>query len=175
MKSHFIRFNLFLDTSKLDCKDLAHLTLLTELWLQCPIRHPDTGILESLDDVVARRSTGILSITNTIGYDGALFKPGSYSHLVHFSGEAAIGKYFEAIGILKEALFNVEFTEDRIRTTIVQLLNSIPGYFCHSKSQLVSRHIKLDLLFLFLWGLNVHFNVSDGSYSYKDWCGKRRR
>jgi len=129
MKSHFVRFNLFLDTSKLDCKDLFYLTLLTELWLQCPIRHNNTGILESLDDVVARRSKSILSMSNSIGFDGSTFKPGSYSHLVHFSGEASIGKYFEAVEILKEALFEVEFTEDRIRTTIVQLLNSIPGNF----------------------------------------------
>jgi Zn-dependent M16 (insulinase) family peptidase len=39
-----------------------------------------------------------------------------------FNLEAAVEKYSEAVNILKETLFNVEFTEERVRSIISQLL-----------------------------------------------------
>ena len=44
-----------------------------------------------------------------------------------FNVEAAVEKYSDAISILRDTLFNVEFTEERVRTVISQLLNGIPG------------------------------------------------
>jgi Zn-dependent M16 (insulinase) family peptidase len=44
-----------------------------------------------------------------------------------FFVEATEDKYIEAITLLKESLFNVEFTEERAKTVISQLLNSIPS------------------------------------------------
>jgi Zn-dependent M16 (insulinase) family peptidase len=44
-----------------------------------------------------------------------------------FNVEATIEKYSEAIHILRDTLFNVDFTEERVRTVISQLLNGIPG------------------------------------------------
>ena len=66
-------------------------------------------------------------LENSLGHDGSKFDPGSFSHLLFFHLEAVTEKYSEAIGILKETLFNVEFTEERIRSIISQLLNGIPG------------------------------------------------
>jgi Zn-dependent M16 (insulinase) family peptidase len=44
-----------------------------------------------------------------------------------FFVEATADKYLEAITLLKHSLFNVEFTEERAKTVISQLLNSIPS------------------------------------------------
>ena len=56
-----------------------------------------------------------------------MFNPGSHSHLIMFFAEATADKYMEAISLLKQSLFNVEFTEERAKTVISQLLNSIPS------------------------------------------------
>ena len=127
MKSQFVRLHFLMDTSKLPPEDAPYLVLLTELWLQSPLRHPDTGKLESLQELIARRSRDVVSLKNSLGHDGSKFDPGSFSHLLFFHLEAVTEKYSEAIGILKETLFNVEFTEERIRSIISQLLNGIPG------------------------------------------------
>ncbi len=44
-----------------------------------------------------------------------------------FSFEAHLNKFEEAMKLFKETLHMVEFTEERARTVIIQLLNSIPG------------------------------------------------
>ena len=118
MKSQFVRLHFLMDTSKLPPEDAPYLVLLTELWLQSPLRHPDTGKLENLQELIARRSRDVVSLKNSLGHDGSKFDPGSFSHLLFFHLEAVTEKYSEAIGILKETLFNVEFTEERIRSII---------------------------------------------------------
>jgi len=127
MKSQFVRVQLFLDTSKMSVDDSSYLVLLTELWLQSPLKHPDTGEVETLQELIAKRSAVLVSLKNNLGYDGSKFSPGTYSHLLMFNVEATIEKYSEAIHILRDTLFNVDFTEERVRTVISQLLNGIPG------------------------------------------------
>jgi Zn-dependent M16 (insulinase) family peptidase len=46
---------------------------------------------------------------------------------IFFNLESSVEKYAEAVEILRETLFNVEFTEERVRSLISQLLNGIPG------------------------------------------------
>ncbi len=82
MKSQFIRIHFFLDTSKLPSGDIPYLVLLTELWLLSPLKDPETGNVGTLQELVAQRSKNLVSIKNTLGYDGSKFNPGSYSHLV---------------------------------------------------------------------------------------------
>jgi Zn-dependent M16 (insulinase) family peptidase len=41
--------------------------------------------------------------------------------------EATVEKYLEAVASMRDILFHVEFTEERVRTVISQLLNGIPG------------------------------------------------
>ncbi len=126
-KSHFVRFYLFFDTSNLAKEDMKLLVLLMTLWLQCPIKNPVTGDYVSLEEVIKMRSEDTLSMMNNIGYKGTMFNPGSHSHLIMFFVEAKAEKYMEAIALLKQSLFNVEFTEERAKTVMIQLLNSIPS------------------------------------------------
>ena len=127
IKSQFVRLHFFMDTSKLPPEEAPYLVLLTELWLQSPLKHPDTGVVESLKDLIAKISKDLVSFKNTLGYDGSKFSPGGYSHLLIFNLEATVEKYLEAINLLKDTLFNVQFTEERVRSIISQLLNGIPG------------------------------------------------
>jgi hypothetical protein len=82
MSSQFVRLHFFLDTSKLPSTDTPYLVLLTELWLQSPLKDPVTGNIGTLQELVAKRSKNLVSIKNTLGYDGTKFNPGSYSNLV---------------------------------------------------------------------------------------------
>ena len=51
----------------------------------------------------------------------------AFSPQIMFFVEATEDKYMEAIMLLKQSLFDVEFTEERAKTVISQLLNSIPS------------------------------------------------
>jgi hypothetical protein len=62
--------------------DMKYLVLLMTLWLQCPLKNAETGDYISLEDVIKMRSEDTLSMMNNIGYKGAMFNPGSHSHLV---------------------------------------------------------------------------------------------
>ena len=67
MKSQIVRLHFLMDTSKLPPEDAPYLVLLTELWLQSPLRHPDTGKLENLQELIARRSRDVVSLKNSLG------------------------------------------------------------------------------------------------------------
>ena len=67
-KSHFVRFYFFFDTLKLSQDELKHLVLLMTLWLQCPLKHGETGDYISLEEVIRIRSRDTLSMMNNIGY-----------------------------------------------------------------------------------------------------------
>ena len=113
------------DTSSIPYEDRMYLVLLTELWLQSPLRK--NGQIESYESVLQRRSQIALSFYNDLGYKGSTFSPGSHSDLLMFFAEAELTNYEETIELLKEALFNVEFNIDKAKTLISQLLNGLPS------------------------------------------------
>ena len=48
---------------------------------------------------------------------------GEQSHLMTFYAETKMENYEAAIGLVKEALFNVEFSSDRAKTIISKYMN----------------------------------------------------
>jgi Zn-dependent M16 (insulinase) family peptidase len=126
INSQFVRFYAFLDTNGISREDRYYLVLLTELWLQSPLRKTN-GTIEPYESVLQRRSKDAMSFYNDLGYKGSTFNPGSNSHLIMFYCEAQMSKYEEAVQLLKETLFDVEFNVDKAKTLISQLLNSIPS------------------------------------------------
>ena len=85
INSQFIRFYAFLDTSNLPEEDKPWLVLLTELWLQSPLKID--GKLVPLSDVISRRSNEALTFYNDMGFKGSTFSPGSQSRqMMWFSG-----------------------------------------------------------------------------------------
>ena len=126
VNSQFVRFYAFIDTSSIPYEDRLYLVLLTELWLTSPLRLSN-GEVENYEEVLQRRSKTALSFYNDLGYKGSTFSPGSHSDLIMFFVEGELDKYEEVIGLLKEAIFNVEFSLDKAKTLISQLLNGIPS------------------------------------------------
>ena len=111
--------------SDIPTEDKIYAVLLTQLWLESPLRNGST--ITSLDDVLQLRSQEALSFYNDLGYKGSTFIPGSQSHLQMFYVEAKMEKYESVITLLKEALHNVEFTISRAKSIVSQLLNRIPA------------------------------------------------
>ena len=111
--------------SDIPTQDKIYAVLLTQLWLESPLRNGST--ITSLDDVLQLRSQEALSFYNDLGYKGSTFIPGSQSHLQMFYVEAKMEKYESVVSLLKEALHNVEFTISRAKSMVSQLLNRIPA------------------------------------------------
>ena len=125
INSQFIRIYMFFDMSDIADEDRKYAVLLTQLWLDSPLRNGSS--ITSLDDVLQLRSKEALSFYNDLGYKGSTFIPGSQSHLQSFYVEAKMEKYTSIVSLLKEALFNVEFTISKAKTLVSQLLNRIPA------------------------------------------------
>ena len=85
--------------------------------------------------VVRAQGFNSLVTVSDIGYKGGIFTPGSQSHLMMFYAEARDENYLDVVEMMKNALLNVEFSADRAKSKLSQLLNRIPG-------------LKVDLFFL---------------------------
>ena len=127
VNSQFVRIYLFIDTSNIPYEDRLYLVLLTELWMISPIRNQTSNQIEPYESVLQRRSNIALSLYNDLGYKGSTFSPGSHSDLMMFFAEAELANYEKTIGLLREAIFNVEFSLEKARILISQLLNGIPS------------------------------------------------
>ena len=125
VNSQFVRFYAFFDTRDISLEDKYYLVLLTETWLRSPLLKD--GAIESYESVLQRRSKTTLSFYNDLGYKGSTFSPGSYSDLIMFFAEAELSKYKEAVEIFKEALFDIEYNVEKIKSLLSQALNSIPS------------------------------------------------
>lgn len=132
VNSQFVRFYVFLNTKDVPMEDKYFLVTLTELWLLSPLLK--NGSIEAYESVLQKRSKTILSFYNDIGYKGSTFSPGSYSDLIMFFGEAEITNYEESIEILKDALFNIEYNMEKVKSLLQQALNSIPSMKLSSSS-----------------------------------------
>ena len=125
INSQFVRIYVFLDMSNISDEDKMYAVLLTQLWLESPLRNGST--VTTLEETLQTRSREALSFYNDLGYKGSTYTPGSQSNLQMFYIEAKMEKYERVVLLLKEALFNVEFTTDRAQSIISQLLNRIPS------------------------------------------------
>ncbi len=125
LNSDFIRYYTFFDLSELSQEERPYLVLLTETWLETS--QIVGGETMSHADVLKRRAETALSFYNDLGFKGSTFVPGSQSEMIMFYGETLFEKYEAGIEMLKDSLFNVVFTADRVKSLCSQLLNIIPG------------------------------------------------
>lgn len=126
IRSQFVRVYMFLDMANVPEEDKPYLVILTETWLDAPIKLANGTVLHH-DDVIKNRSKTAQSFYNDIGYKGGIFTPGSQSHLMMFYAEARDENYLDVVEMMKNALLNVEFSADRAKSKLSQLLNRIPG------------------------------------------------
>lgn len=116
--SEFVRIYMFIDTSDIDVEDQMYLSLLSNLWLQCPLKTSD-GKEISFEEVTKQREKDALSFYNYIG--------GSQSQFVRFVARLKLDKYEDVVKLFQDALFDVNFTNERAKTRIARVLNSIPA------------------------------------------------
>jgi Zn-dependent M16 (insulinase) family peptidase len=108
---------MFLDTSEIAVEDQMYLSLLSNLWLQCPLKRSD-GTTVSFEEVTKQREKTALSFGNYIG--------GSQSQFVRFVARTKVDNYEEVVKLFQDALYDVDFTNERAKTRIARVLNSIP-------------------------------------------------
>lgn len=125
IKSSFVKTYFFIDLQNVTDEDRPYMVLLTESWLQSPLKLD--GQLVALEDVIGRRSENAISLFNDLGYRGSTFTPGAQSSMMMFYLETLMEKYEDGITLLRDSLLQVEFTEDRLLSLVNQILNGIPS------------------------------------------------
>ena len=115
--SEFVRIYMFIDASGIAVEDQMYLSLLSNLWLQSPLKKAD-GTKVSFEEVTKQREKTALSFSNYIG--------GSQSQFIRFVARMKVDNYQEVIQLFQDALYDVDFTNERAKTRIARVLNSIP-------------------------------------------------
>ena len=108
---------MFIDASGIAVEDQMYLSLLSNLWLQSPLKKAD-GTKVSFEEVTKQREKTALSFSNYIG--------GSQSQFIRFIARMKVDNYQEVIQLFQDALYDVDFTNERAKTRIARVLNSIP-------------------------------------------------
>jgi len=136
IKSNFVEIYVLMKTSFLTEREKNFLPLLQDIWLNLPISKEN--ITMEIEDVVKIRSKTLLSISNSLGFDGATFSPGAFSETYVIQGQLEIMKFKEGINYLSDAINYPLFTIKKIRSATNNLLNSIPSIKQKSTSVLRS-------------------------------------
>ena len=114
--TEFVRIFIFLDTSDIKVEDQKYLSLLTNVWLECPLK-TSNGTQVSFEEVMKQRERDSITFNNCIGE--------TQSQFMRFVVTLEVNKYENVVTHLQSALFDVTFTSEKINNQISRLLNGI--------------------------------------------------
>ncbi|XP_023322562.1 uncharacterized protein C05D11.1 [Eurytemora carolleeae] len=123
--SAFVKIFIFMETSSLSKREKLLLPLLLDTWLLSPIIK--NGDVEPIESVVKRRTKALLSLQNSLGFDGSTFSPGAYGDAIIIEGQSEIGSFNDTMEYFSDALNYPYITEQKLSSTVSNILNNIPS------------------------------------------------
>lgn len=126
VKSLFTQLYMIIDTASLSKDSRMYLPLYSEIILESPILKE--GKLIPYEDVVKQLAADTLSASTSIGVEGRRFTPGSFASLLVISFKVENEKYEKAVEWLKDILFGVKFSPDRLKVTANKIINDVASH-----------------------------------------------
>ncbi|XP_028410939.1 uncharacterized protein C05D11.1-like [Dendronephthya gigantea] len=123
ISSLFIEITVLLDTSVLpdDLKD--YLSLYIAVILESPVLR--NGVVISHEDIVAQLTQDTLDYGTSLGLNGRRFSPGKFPQLAVLRFKIETEKYSVAIELLRDLLYNVQFTVERIKVVAKKMIKEV--------------------------------------------------
>eukprot|EP00795_Rhopilema_esculentum_P010837 gene10837-19653_t len=125
IKSLFLQMSVVFNTSAIPQDLRFYLPLYSDLIFELPILRD--GQLIPHDDVVKQLAADTLSNAASVGICGDTFSPGRCSEVFMLQLKMETSKFERGIQWLRELLYKVQFTADRIKIVATKILNDIPN------------------------------------------------
>eukprot|EP01080_Neovahlkampfia_damariscottae_P009196 gene9196-1282_t len=120
----FVEINVYLDTTEVSDKLRKYLRLLFDCIFEMPIKKKNENL--SHEKVTKILSENTIDYDSTIGLNSEDFDYDVFPQLINVKVEIEPSKFSKGLEILKDTLWNTQFTKDRIQLAIDQILNEVP-------------------------------------------------
>ncbi|XP_014253359.1 uncharacterized protein C05D11.1-like [Cimex lectularius] len=127
LHTNFAYIYVLMDSSKIKSDLRPYLNLLTSSFLQSPVQRGDT--LVPYEEVVHQLEEDTVAAEIRIGVtSGKTFNCGPYPDTVCLMLQVEPKKYDKGIKWLKEILYNVVITTERLKIIAMKIINDVPEY-----------------------------------------------
>ncbi|KJE89565.1 hypothetical protein, variant [Capsaspora owczarzaki ATCC 30864] len=123
VNSSFVVLTATLDTTSVPANLRPYLSLYLNLFFESGVTRPDGAV--SHEQVIAGLAEDTLEHHASLGLGGRLFMCGAFAQHVVLSIKAERSKYQRAVNWLRELLFSIRFTEERVKVTAINMLNEV--------------------------------------------------
>ncbi|XP_029633499.1 uncharacterized protein C05D11.1 [Octopus sinensis] len=124
LQTNFVQITAVLDTVNIPKELRYFLPLYLETLFESPILR--NGELVSHKTIVAELQSDTLENHASLGIDGSKFFCGSFSQALMISLKVEREKYHKGVQWLKELLYKVQFTKDRLKIGATKIVNDVP-------------------------------------------------
>eukprot|EP00112_Aurelia_sp_Birch-Aquarium-sp1_P017903 Seg42.13_Seg42.8 transcript_id=Seg42.13_Seg42.8/GoldUCD/mRNA.D3Y31 product="putative protein C05D11.1" protein_id=Seg42.13_Seg42.8/GoldUCD/D3Y31 len=125
IKSLFLQMTVVLNTSLIPHDLRFYLPLYADIIFESPILRD--GVLIPHNDVVKQLAADTLSNSSSLGVYGGTFSPGKFSEIFMLQLKMEVSKFEKGIQWLRELLYSIQFTEERLKIVGTKILNDIPN------------------------------------------------
>ncbi|ERL93539.1 uncharacterized protein C05D11.1 [Dendroctonus ponderosae] len=124
LKTSFVYLNALLDTSSIPSHLRIYLPLFLESLLELPIER--NGVMVPYEQVVAELNDDTVSSKTSLGLGNcSLFACGIYSQTASIALHLETSKYAKGINWIRELLYHVKFTAERVKVIALKMSNSV--------------------------------------------------
>ncbi|CAB4004421.1 uncharacterized protein C05D11.1-like [Paramuricea clavata] len=123
ISSLFIELTVLLDTSVLPEHLKDYLSLYIAVILESPVLR--NGVLVSHEEIVAQLTQDTLDHDTSLGLNGRRFRPGKFPQLAVLKFKIEMEKYTVAIELLRDLLYNTQFTVERINVVAKKMIKEV--------------------------------------------------
>eukprot|EP01087_Luapelamoeba_hula_P007015 TRINITY_DN1709_c0_g1_i3.p1 TRINITY_DN1709_c0_g1~~TRINITY_DN1709_c0_g1_i3.p1 ORF type:complete len:882 (+),score=155.82 TRINITY_DN1709_c0_g1_i3:330-2975(+) len=124
--SVFVELTAYIDTEAVPDRLRPYIELYNKILFEIPVRKDDGQVIGH-EEVVKQLVADTVGYSSTIGFGGGSFACGTFAQLIQVHLKTEVSKYKRGIELLKDLLWNTQFTKDRVEINVQKLLNEVPS------------------------------------------------
>lgn len=121
--TNFVTISVLMDTDSVPYDLKPYLPLFLELILESPVER--NGAVVPFEEVVTELAADTLSYSSSLGVGGSRFSCGNFSNVVMLTLKVEMDKYRKAVQWLRQLLYDVVFTEERMKIVANKMVNDV--------------------------------------------------
>lgn len=152
LHTNFVQMMVLMDSVDIPMDLRYYLPLYLEVLFESPILRD--GVIIPREKVIAQLQADTLENHASLGLEGSKFFCGGFPQTVLISLKVQCEKYHKGIQWLKEILYQVQFTEERLKIAATKFINDVPMLKRHGAA--VARTVLYNLIYS--KDCNIHVN-----------------
>lgn len=152
LQTNFVQMMVLLDSVNIPMELRYYLPLYLEILFESPILRD--GVIIPRETVIAELQADTLENHASLGLEGSKFFCGGFPQAVLISLKVQCEKYHRGVQWLKEILYQIQFTEERLKIAATKFINDVPMLKRHGAA--VARTVLYNLIYS--KECNIHVN-----------------